>query len=128
MSIYYKIYVCYIIKQAVGFSLNKCMELKKQLGKRIRELRELKGFSQEYMAEQLNMHHANYWRIENGTSYPKAENLEKISSVLNVKINEIFSFEHINDLENIRTELKNIIENNENLTLLIYKFVKTLEG
>ena len=61
------------------------MELKKQLGKRIKELREQRNLSQEYIAEQLDIHPANYWRIENGVSYPKPENLEKICEILEVK-------------------------------------------
>ena len=61
------------------------MELKKQLGKRIKELREMRNFSQEFIAEKLDINAANYWRIENGMSYPKPENLEKICEILNVK-------------------------------------------
>ena len=104
------------------------MELKAKLGKRIKELREINGVSQEHIAEQLNMHPANYWRIENGISYPKPENLEKICSILNVEINELFTFEHLKDFEEIKSELQNIINNNEKMAVLIYKFVKTLQG
>ncbi len=104
------------------------MELKKQLGKRIKELREFQGLSQEFIAEQLEIHPANYWRIENGVSYPKPENLEKICEILNVKINELFTFEHIQEIEKIKKELQKIIANDEKMTILMYKFVKTLQG
>lgn len=104
------------------------MELKKQLGRRIKELREQHNLSQEYIAEQLDMNPANYWRIENGVSYPKPENLEKICEILNVKAQELFAFEHIQSIEDIKNELQEIIKNDENLTRLIYKFVKTLNN
>lgn len=104
------------------------MELKKQLGKRIKELREQKNLSQEYIAERLDINPANYWRIENGVSYPKPENLEKICEILNVKAHELFAFEHIQSIEDIKNELQEIISNDENLTRLIYKFVKTLKN
>lgn len=104
------------------------MELKKQLGKRIKELREQRNLSQEYIAEQLDINPANYWRIENGVSYPKPENLEKICEILNVKAQELFAFEHIQRLDDIKIELKEIIDNDENLTRLIYKFVKALKN
>lgn len=104
------------------------MELKKQLGRRIKELREQRNLSQEYIAEQLDMNPANYWRIENGVSYPKPENLEKICEILNVKAQELFAFEHIQSFEDIKNELQQIINNDENLTRLIYKFVKTLNN
>ena len=116
----------YII--TISLCFNKTMELKKQLGKRIKELREQKKFSQEYIAEQLEIHPANYWRIENGVSYPKPENLEKICEILDVKPQELFAFEHIKSLEDIQAELREIINCDEDLTRLIYKFVKTLYG
>ena len=104
------------------------MELKKQLGLRIKELRELKNFSQEFIAEKLDMNPANYWRIENGVSYPKPENIERIAQILNVKVSELFTFEHIQDFEDIKKELTSIINEDRELTLLIYKFVKTING
>ena len=104
------------------------MELKKQLGKRIKELRENRQISQEQIAEKLNIHPANYWRIENGISYPKPENLEKICEILNVKAQELFAFEHIKSITDIKNELQKIINEDEDLTRLIYKFVKTLNG
>ncbi len=103
------------------------MELKKQLGKRIKELREQRNFSQEYIAEQLDIHPANYWRIENGVSYPKPENLEKICEILKVNIQELFIFDHLKNIEEIKLELQDIINSDESLTRLIYKFVKTLK-
>lgn len=103
------------------------MEIKKQLGKRIRELRERRNLSQEYIAEQLDIHPANYWRIENGVSYPKPENLEKICEILKVNIQELFIFDHLKNIDEIKLELQNIINSDESLTRLIYKFVKTLK-
>ncbi len=103
------------------------MELKKQLGKRIKELREQRNLSQEYIAEQLDIHPANYWRIENGVSYPKPENLEKICEILEVKPQGLFTFEHLKSLNDIKSELHEIINSNDDLARLIYKFVKTLK-
>ena len=104
------------------------MELKKQLGQRIKELREQRNLSQEFVAEKLDINPSNYWRIENGMSYPKPENLEKICEILNVKISELFTFEHIQDFDTIQNELHNIINDDKDLTMLIYKFIKTLKG
>lgn len=128
MSISYKIIANYTVIYNTIFGLIALMELKAKLGKRIKELREIKGISQEYVAEFLNIHPANYWRIENGISYPKPENLEKICEILNVKINELFTFEHIQNIEYIKNELKKIINEDEKMTILMYKFVKTLQG
>ena len=111
-----------------NFLFNINMELKKQLGQRIKELREQRNLSQEFVAEKLEINPSNYWRIENGMSYPKPENLEKICEILDVKISELFTFGHIQDFDVIKKELHNIIDEDKKLTLLIYKFVKTLNG
>lgn len=128
MSRLFKIIVYCIVTCFLNFVLNKYMELKKQLGKRIKELREQRKISQEEIADKLNIHPANYWRIENGFSYPKPENLEKICETLNVKPQDLFAFEHIQSITDIKNELQKIINEDEDLTRLIYKFVKTLNG
>ena len=120
-----------VVALAGGFgTLEELSEMivQKQLGKRIKELRENRQISQEQIAEKLNIHPANYWRIENGISYPKPENLEKICEILNVKAQELFAFEHIQSITDIKNELQKIINEDEDLTRLIYKFVKTLNG
>ena len=68
------------------------MDIKKKFGKRLREIRTAKSLTQEKMAEQIEIQPENYSRIENGLSFPKPENLVKISNVLGVEIAELFFF------------------------------------
>ncbi len=103
------------------------MNFKNQLGKRIRELRISRKYTQEYVAEVIGIKPENYSRIENGFSYPKPENLMKICNILNISISELFKFEHLDSLSNIQKYLKEIIENDEPLTRLLYKFAKTIK-
>jgi len=104
------------------------MELKKKLGRRIKEIRLNKNIPQEYIAEILEINPSNYSRIETGCSYPRSENLEKICKVLEVSPKELFNFEHHDEIVNIRSELFSVLESNEDLLRLTYKFVKTLIG
>lgn len=104
------------------------MNIKIKLGKRIRELRILKKITQERMAEAIEISPENYSRIENGFSYPKPENLEKICKVLGTCPKEIFNFEHHKTLSDIEKELLQIIQTDEKTTRLLYKFVKTLKN
>ena len=106
--------------------LNSVMELKKKLGKRIKEIRLSRNIPQEYVAEVLGINPSNYSRIETGYSYPRSENLEKICEVLEVSPKELFDFEHLEDIESIRSELVSIINSNDELLRLAYKFVKNL--
>ena len=104
-----------------------CMDLKTKLGKRIRELRIKKNFTQEFLAEKINISPANYSRIENGNSYPKPENIEKICKILNVKVKDLFDFEHQKDISEIKKEIFEIIENDNEFTRLLYKFIISIK-
>ena len=104
------------------------MDIKKKLGKRIKELRLKRNISQEYMAEQLDVNPSHYSRIETGYSYPRSENIDKICEVLGVLPKDLFDFEHHKEIEQIKQELHKIIDNDDNITAMIYKFVKTLKN
>ncbi len=57
--------------------------------KRIRKLREQKGFSQEYMAYELGIAQASYAKIENNTTRLSLERLFVISQVLQINIMQL---------------------------------------
>lgn len=102
------------------------MDIKKKFGNRLRELRVQKGLTQEKLSECIGIQPENYSRIENGLSFPKPDNIEKISNVLNVEVAELFIF---NNTENREEMLKMVIDklkSDEYLTLLVYKFLRSL--
>lgn len=102
------------------------MDIKKKFGKRLREIRTTKGFTQEKMAEQIEIQPENYSRIENGLSFPKPENLFKISKVLNVEIAELFQFSHLNDYDKILDAIIEKLKTDKDTTVMTYKFLKSL--
>jgi len=66
----------------------------KKLGKRIQELRKLRGLTQSKLAEMIDVEVVTISRIENGSRFPKRENLENLADALNVEIKDLFDFEH----------------------------------
>jgi len=64
-----------------------------ELGQKIRKIRELKGFSQEYMAERLDISQKVYSNIENDKRKLDKEILEKIAGVLEIHPNDLLSFD-----------------------------------
>ncbi len=62
-------------------------------GLKIRNLREKKGFSQEYMALQLGISQRTYGRYENGESKIDVESVGKIAKVLEVDPYELIDFD-----------------------------------
>lgn len=100
--------------------------MKKLFGKRLRELRTTKGLTQEKTAELMGIKPENYSRIENGLSFPKPENIEKISKILNVSIAELFEFEHFRDYDTILNTITEKLKTDKDTTILTYKFLKSV--
>jgi len=61
------------------------------IGDKIRKVRELKGFKQEYVAEKLGMSVTAYGNIERHSSDLTFGRLEEIASVLEVAVQDIIS-------------------------------------
>ena len=66
--------------------------LKKDLGKKLREIREQKGFTQAELAEKSNIHVNYYARVERGEVNSTVEVLQRIAKTLNIKSSEILPF------------------------------------
>lgn len=80
----------------------------KKIISRIRTLREMKGFSQEYMAEKMNISQKTYSRLESGKTKLDCERLKKISTLLETSPNYILENSNLlpnSDIEkNIKTK------------------------
>ena len=103
------------------------MDIKKLLGKRIKEIRKAKGFTQEQVAEIIGMEPASLSNIENGRYYPTSDNLEKIIKVLEVKPSDLYSFEHLAPEPEIINEMNEAMKNDFKLTQLMYKFFQAVK-
>ncbi len=60
---------------------------------KIKNLRELKNFTQEYMAEKLGVTQAAYSKIENGTNKISYAKIVDISNIFGVKPEELLAFD-----------------------------------
>lgn len=80
-------------------------DLKSKLGKRIQELRKSKGLTQEKLAELINIDIPNLSNIERGKKFMTVTTLEKIISVLDIEESELFNFEHIKTIPELKQEI-----------------------
>ncbi|MCB0482781.1 MAG: helix-turn-helix transcriptional regulator [Flavobacteriales bacterium] len=62
----------------------------------LRKIRELRGYGQEFMANQLEISTKTYSRIESGETKLPVMRLDKISEILGVSISEILEFDSNN--------------------------------
>ncbi len=63
------------------------MSLKKDFGKRLKEIRQKRGFTQFQLAEMAEIDAKHMSHIETGRSFPKADLIEKFANILNVEYN-----------------------------------------
>lgn len=60
------------------------------LGKRIRHLRKVKGWSQEFLADKAGMHRTYLWGVEQGVRNPSVRQVAQIAEALNVPLASLF--------------------------------------
>jgi ribosome-binding protein aMBF1 (putative translation factor) len=60
------------------------------LGRRIRQLRHDKGWSQEHLADEAGMHRTYMWGIEQGMRNPSVRHLVRIADALGVSVKVLF--------------------------------------
>lgn len=65
-------------------------KLQIRIGKRIQEIRESKGISQQVLAAKCNFEKSNMSRLEAGRVNPTLSTLEKICKALEIDIVELF--------------------------------------
>ncbi|WP_163408272.1 helix-turn-helix transcriptional regulator [Flavobacterium ajazii] len=61
---------------------------------KIKNIRELKNYTQEYMAEKLGVTQAGYSKIEKGKTSLSYEKLVEIGRILDVSVEDIISFDY----------------------------------
>jgi transcriptional regulator with XRE-family HTH domain len=65
-------------------------EINKQVGNKIRIFRKKKGWTQEQLAFEADLHRAYIGQIERGEKNIGLQNLEKISKALNIDVKKLF--------------------------------------
>ena len=102
-------------------------DIKKLLGKRIKELRLSQNISQNQLAQVLDIDQRRLSAIECGINFP-TRNFVKIAKALNVELKELFNFEHLAlDSKQKKEFIYSTIERLQERDIdLIYRIVKSL--
>ncbi len=97
-------------------------DIKRLLGKRIKEIRKKRGLTQEKLAELSEIEIPSLSNIENGKNYPNHITLDKISKALNIRPFELYLFEYYKPKDELIKEMNIYMKQDENLTLKMYKY------
>ncbi len=84
-------------------------ELKKLLGKRIREIRIAKNLTQEDLSELTEIGASSISKIESGHFHPTDDNLEKIAKALNVEPYKLYMFNHQKDTKELLQDIQTML-------------------
>ncbi|NJL75162.1 MAG: helix-turn-helix transcriptional regulator [Saprospiraceae bacterium] len=104
-----------------------------QIGANIRQIRQLRNFKQEDLAQQLDISVVAYGKIERGESDVSISRLSQIASILEVDLLTIVGFNEKKVLtvyqQNMDSDVKQYINNNDHTVLitLLEKMTKLIE-
>ena len=91
------------------------------IGNKIKNIRELKNFTQEYMADKLEISQAAYSKLEKGDLKISQDKLNKIAEILDVNLEDIKDFDNkrlLNSYNSIKGNNSNITYSNQDLILI----------
>ena len=101
------------------------------IGNKIKKLRELKNFTQEYMAEKLEISQSNYSRIESDELDLPLSRLSQIADILEIKLSDLIEFDAKYFFNNVHAQTINgNINNNisQNEKKLYEEQIELLKG
>ena len=105
------------------------LDIKKQLGTKIKQIRQQKGFSQEQFAEKIGIAPRTLCGIELGKNFFTADTLEKIIEILEITPQDLFKINHLQPQEDLVEEIISSIKNikDREKIEIIYKIIKSFE-
>jgi len=102
-------------------------EIKYLLGQRIKKLRINRGYSQQQLAELINIDQRNLSNIECGNTFP-AKSLLALSEALQVSLPELFDFNYLaKNSDEMRQSIIKKLDNisSENIKI-IYRLIQSM--
>lgn len=104
----------------------------KNLGQKLKELRVIRGMSQEYLAEESRVSLRTIQRIENNESEPTGETIKRIANALDVQLAELTGSDLVAETNDLKATIiylkKQLSKTNEKSEIKTFqKFIKLLQ-
>lgn len=98
------------------------------LGRKIRLLRKAKGWTQDYLSEQLEINPKSILRIEQGQTFPTIQNIEKLADVFGIEIVDLFNNRSLDDISKLKKDINEIVENlDDDKIRYLYSFLNAIK-
>lgn len=105
------------------------MDIKKEIGSKIKRLRHKNSLTQEQLAEKLNISTYTLIGIETGKNFMTAQTLQKIVECLGVSLEELFKVEHLRSTNELICDIHTIVDSvkdDRDKVEEIYKILKAI--
>ncbi|MCQ2789402.1 MAG: helix-turn-helix domain-containing protein [bacterium] len=100
--------------------------LKILFGRKIKEYRKKKNYTQAKLAELVNVDDKHISCIESGKNFPSADLIERISISLNIEPKDLFEFYYLQDIPDLKTDIVSMLDKlNQNDLSLVHKYIRT---
>lgn len=99
------------------------ISLKKAFGANLKVIRKGKQYTQETLAEMIDLSPRQLIRIENGDNFPSAETIEKLSTILDIKLETLFGFEWNSELSVTNKENDSLTSETDKKTKEYYDYI-----
>jgi len=100
------------------------MELKKNFGMHLKELRKSKKWTQEQLAELVSVDTKHISFLETGRNFPSADLIEKFKCVFDIEYKDMFDFYYDNDRQEVIKRINNMLNNMTSKQInFIYKII-----
>lgn len=95
-------------------------------GKKIKEYRKRKNFTQSQLAELVSVDDKHISCIESGKNFPSPDLVDRLSKALDVEPKDLFEFYHLQAPKNLKAEIMSMLDkiSDEDL-VLAYKYIRT---
>ncbi len=101
--------------------------IKKNFGKNVKYYRELRGFTQEELAEKIGVNINSMSYIERGINFVKSDTLDNLCKILDVSPKVLFDFDYMpSNPENIQKEIDKLLKRNKYKLTSIYNILKEI--
>ena len=85
-------------------------DLLPKLGERLKEIRKIRGLTQEVLAEKVDLSPQYLSRLEGGHQSPSLETVAGLAEALDLELSELFDFGHQGTVKEIRVRLRKLIQ------------------
>lgn len=100
--------------------------LKVLFGRKIKDYRKRKGYTQAQLAELVNVDDKHISCIESGKNFPSPDLIERFAKALELEPKDLFEFYHLQEPEDLKSEIIFMLDNiSDEELVLAYKYIRT---